>query len=405
VKRIHCWPEGHWGWLIPVTHKHGIRCGDLAFVGGQVDKDIKGLVLHAYDLATQTREVMTHIHTVLRGLGLDPDDLVKLVAFYVNRGEVDESAFLADVASYLPGPVGPAITAVPVPYLAYPGMLVEIEAVAMRREDGVRLAPAVAAPAGRSTLLAPFSPGLRRGRMLHVSGQTARDGAGRVVHAGDFDSQGKLVMENVDRILTAAGAGFADVVKMNTYYRGADSRDWFRCLEAWAPLFPVPGPVVSGIPLPWLPDGLAITMDLVAMLGEDGGHLSRHAVAGDGDWAPAVPQPYTAGLRCGEMVFVGAQVAKDRHGVLLDPGGLVPQTHTVMRHIRSLLGGFGLAMDDVVKVNTFFQSGGTAEELNANLRVRSACFTEPGPATTGITLPALAETGLMIQVEVTAMAP
>jgi len=83
----------------------------------------------------------------------------------------------------------------------------------------------------------------------------------------------------------------------------------------------------------------------------------------------------------------------------------VPQTHTVMRHIRSLLGGFGLAMDDVVKVNTFFQSGGTAEELNANLRARSACFTEPGPATTGITLTALAETGLMIQVEVTAMTP
>lgn len=405
MKRTHCWPEGHWGWLIPVTHKHGIRCGDLAFVGGQVDKDIKGLVLHAYDLATQTRVVMTHIHTVLRGLGLDPGDLVKLVAFYVNRGEVAESTFLADIASYLPGPVGPAITAVPVPYLAYPGMLVEIEAVAMRREDGVRLAPAVAAPAGHSPLPAPFSPGLRRGHMLHVSGQTARDGAGRVPHPGDLGSQGKLVMESAGQILAAAGAGFADVVKVNTYYRGADSGDWPRCLEAWAPSFPAPGPVVSGIPLPWLPDGLAITIDLVAMLGDDDGHLSRHAVAGDGDRAPVVPQPCTAGLRCGEMVFVGAQVAKDRHGVLLDPGALVPQTHTVMRHIRSLLAGSGLDMDDVVKVNTFFKSGGTADELNANLRVRSACFTEPGPATTGITLPALAEAGTMIQVEVIAMAP
>src|SRR5262245_39500639 len=243
LKRIHCWPEGHWGWLIPVTHKHGIRCGELAFVGGQVDKDIKGFVLHAYDLRTQTREVMRHIGTVLRGLDLDAGDLVKLVAFYVNRGEVDESAFLADVASYLPGPVGPAITAVPVPYLAYPGMLVEIEAIAMRREDGARLASTVAAPGGGSTRPAPFSPGLRRGRMLHVSGQTAR-GVGEVLPAGDLLAQGKLVMERVEHILTAAGASFADVVKVNAYYRSADASAWSRCLDAWAPSFREPGPVV-----------------------------------------------------------------------------------------------------------------------------------------------------------------
>ncbi len=35
--------------------------------------------------------------------------------------------------------VGPAITLVPLPWLAYPEMLVEIEAVAMLGEDGARL--------------------------------------------------------------------------------------------------------------------------------------------------------------------------------------------------------------------------------------------------------------------------
>jgi enamine deaminase RidA (YjgF/YER057c/UK114 family) len=74
-----------------------------------------------------------------------------------------------------------------------------------------------------------------------------------------------------------------------------------------------------------------------------------------------------------------------------------------MGKIRTLLAGFGLSLDEVVKVNAFFKSGGTADELNDNLRVRSACFTEPGPATTGISLPALADQGLMIDVEVTAM--
>ena len=88
--RRYSWPAGHWGWLIPVTHKHGIRSGPMAYVGGQVDKDINGLVLHHGDLGTQTRVVVNHIRTVLGDLGIDLDDIVKLVAFYVNDGSVDE---------------------------------------------------------------------------------------------------------------------------------------------------------------------------------------------------------------------------------------------------------------------------------------------------------------------------
>src|SRR5499433_3214177 len=77
MMRRHSWPSGHWGWLIPVTHKHGIRSGRMVYVGGQVDKDIKGLVLHHDDLKTQTRVVVNHIRTVLADLDIDLDDIVK----------------------------------------------------------------------------------------------------------------------------------------------------------------------------------------------------------------------------------------------------------------------------------------------------------------------------------------
>lgn len=59
--RRYSWPDGHWGWLIPVTHKHGLRAGHMAFVGGQVDKDTRGLVLHPYDLPAQIAVVIAHI--------------------------------------------------------------------------------------------------------------------------------------------------------------------------------------------------------------------------------------------------------------------------------------------------------------------------------------------------------
>ena len=63
----------------------------------------------------------------------------------------------------------------------------------------------------------------------------------------------------------------------------------------------------------------------------------------------------------------------------------------------------GLGFDEVVKVNAFYQGGASAETLHRNLAIRSACFTEPGPATTGIPLPFLAYETMVIEIEVVAM--
>ncbi|MFP6744058.1 MAG: RidA family protein, partial [Alphaproteobacteria bacterium] len=94
LPRTHSWPEGHWDWPIHLSHKHGLRCGDMIFVGGQVDLDSSGKVRHGDDLATQTVEVMAYMGRVLEGFGADLDDVVMLTAFYVNDGTIDEDAFL-----------------------------------------------------------------------------------------------------------------------------------------------------------------------------------------------------------------------------------------------------------------------------------------------------------------------
>jgi enamine deaminase RidA (YjgF/YER057c/UK114 family) len=404
MKRAYSWPVGHWGWLIPVSHKHGIRSGRMVYVGGQVDKDIKGLVLHHYDLKTQTRVVVKHIQTVLRDLDIALDDIVKLVAFYVNDGSVDEDAFLADLRAQLGTGPAPALTTVPIPYLAYPGMLLEIDTIAMRSEGPAALPRTVSAPSGHWRLAGPFSQGLRCGQMIFVSGQVARSPSGEVRHPGDLARQSTDVMEHVGRILSEHGATFDDVVKINSYYvDGGQGDAWRRSIDACRAFFRSPGPVVTGIPLRWLPDGLMIKTEVIAMLGEDGRPLARRSLSGAERASVLVPAPFSPALQCGDMIYVSGQVSTDAKGAVLDPDALVPQTHTVMGKIRTLLAEYGLSMDEVVKVNAFFKSGGTAEELNDNLRVRSASFTEPGPATTGISLPALTDQGMMIDVEVTAM--
>ena len=107
-KRRHAWPEGHWGWPIPVTHKHGLRCGEMIFFGGQVDLDSEGRVRNPNDLTAQTRAAMHYIERVLAELDADPADLVKLFCFYVQRDPGDPAHLLAEIASDLgsgPGPV------------------------------------------------------------------------------------------------------------------------------------------------------------------------------------------------------------------------------------------------------------------------------------------------------------
>jgi enamine deaminase RidA (YjgF/YER057c/UK114 family) len=56
-----------------------------------------------------------------------------------------------------------------------------------------------------------------RGRWVATAGQVALDEAGQLVGAGDLEAQARQVFANLDRALAAAGASFADVVKLNYY--------------------------------------------------------------------------------------------------------------------------------------------------------------------------------------------
>src|SRR5438445_11104623 len=54
-------------------------------------------------------------------------------------------------------------------------------------------------------------------KLVYVSGQVSWGPDGRVVGAGDMRAQCEQVFKNVTAVLAAAGAGWGDIVKMNTY--------------------------------------------------------------------------------------------------------------------------------------------------------------------------------------------
>jgi enamine deaminase RidA (YjgF/YER057c/UK114 family) len=60
----------------------------------------------------------------------------------------------------------------------------------------------------------------RGGRTIYVSGQVPVNGKGELIGKGDLTAQAEQAFHNVDVALKAAGATFADVVKITTFVVG-----------------------------------------------------------------------------------------------------------------------------------------------------------------------------------------
>ena len=56
------------------------------------------------------------------------------------------------------------------------------------------------------------------GRLIYIAGQVAMDPSGKLVGPGDFRAQAEQTFENLKAALAASGAGFDNVVKLNSYF-------------------------------------------------------------------------------------------------------------------------------------------------------------------------------------------
>lgn len=99
-----------------------------------------------------------------------------------------------------------------------------------------------------------FSPAVKTGNLVFISGTTATDDKGQIVGRGDIVAQTRFIFEKFSRILRAAGATLENIVETTDYVRSLD--DYERTAAVRRELLKGPpwpaatGVVVSGLVRP-----------------------------------------------------------------------------------------------------------------------------------------------------------
>ena len=122
---------------------------------------------------------------------------------------------------------------------------------------------AVTAPTA-APAIGPYSPALRVGNLLFLSGQIPLDPATGQLVAGGIEPQTRQVFTNIGEILKAAGASFDHVVSATVYV--ADMNDFAKVNEIYATYFAAPAPARATVQVARLPKDALVEIQVIARL-------------------------------------------------------------------------------------------------------------------------------------------
>jgi 2-iminobutanoate/2-iminopropanoate deaminase len=119
-------------------------------------------------------------------------------------------------------------------------------------------APDAAKPIG------PYSPAIRAGNLLFVSGQVGFDPATGALVDGDISAQTDQVMCNIRSLLQAAGTDFAHVVRTTVFL--ADMNEFAKMNDVYARYVVDPPPARSTVQVARLPRDARVEIDVIAIV-------------------------------------------------------------------------------------------------------------------------------------------
>jgi 2-iminobutanoate/2-iminopropanoate deaminase len=114
------------------------------------------------------------------------------------------------------------------------------------------------------TAIGPYSPGIKTGNLVFLSGQIPLDPATGAVVDGDISMQTERVMENISALLRAAGGSFSNVVRTTVFL--ADMNEFAAMNNVYGRFVADPPPARSTVQVGRLPKDVRVEIDVIAVL-------------------------------------------------------------------------------------------------------------------------------------------
>lgn len=121
-------------------------------------------------------------------------------------------------------------------------------------------------PEGAAEPRGPYSPAVRAGDFLFVAGQVPADPATNQLSLGTIEHETQLTLDNIDRVLKAAGLTRSDVVRCGVYLSNGD--DFQRMNAVYSAFFGDHRPARTTIVVNFATPEMKIEIDCVAYAGK-----------------------------------------------------------------------------------------------------------------------------------------
>lgn len=118
--------------------------------------------------------------------------------------------------------------------------------------------------AGAAKAIGPYSPAVKVGNMLFLSGSIPLDPVSGQLVEGGIKEQTTRVMENIKALLAAAGADFRHVVRTTVFM--IDLGEFAAMNDIYASYFAAPYPARSTVQVARLPRDVRVEIDVIAVL-------------------------------------------------------------------------------------------------------------------------------------------
>jgi 2-iminobutanoate/2-iminopropanoate deaminase len=367
------------GWSDARPISPAVRAGDLLFVSGQASLDENGELAYYGDVRAQAGCALERVRQVVEESGGKMDDILDLIAFFVDIRDADD---VLDVARGFFSGDYPAWTFMGTQGLHRRGALVEMHAVAHLGDAKKHCFTTDSVAWLREY---PVSGASRKGEYLFVSGMMPIDLDGNVINPGDHKAASRFIFDRLKELIGAAGGRFEeDLLDLLSFSIDPRSFDPM-CIDVGC------GEYLT-MSLENAPSWTVIGS--TALLKPRVVHTIRAMCeVGNGPTVAYTPEtlfwsslPVSGGTKKehGHLLCVGGEVSMDRDGRIVSPGDSVAQARYAFERIREVVEMAGGTMDSVTDIISWHKDVRYIDEV---LQVSREYFTGAPPAWSAVGYP------------------